>query len=163
MTIWRTCVSKSHRIEGSNHGNRLLIRVLHGSRKTFRLRMTKNNLLNSRFTKNKWATHASREYPCANLIEWTPRLDAFALTRVQKNEQQVNPFTHGAFWQIETFSAWILARGYLPMPTIWNEQIRADIFFKMYLLSCLRSPSAVSLSGSLSPFLALLVFISLPL
>ena len=31
--------------------------------------ITKNNFLNSRFTKNNSANHASQEYPCKTLME----------------------------------------------------------------------------------------------
>ena len=48
-----TGISKSRQIEWWNHEYQLIIQVLHGSRKTFRSRITKNNLLNSRFTENK--------------------------------------------------------------------------------------------------------------
>ena len=51
--VKRTRVSKSHRIHRWNHKYRLAIQVLHGSRKTFRSWITKNNFLNSCFTENK--------------------------------------------------------------------------------------------------------------
>ena len=54
IRIWfRKCISKSRQIEWWNQEHRFIIQVLHGSPKTFRLRITKNNLLNSRFTENK--------------------------------------------------------------------------------------------------------------
>ena len=53
LTIQSTCVSKSLSIELKNHEYRAQIQVFHGSRKTFRSRVTKNNFLNSRFTENK--------------------------------------------------------------------------------------------------------------
>ena len=52
--IWfRKCISKSRQIAWWNQEHRFIIQVLHGSPKTFRLRITKNNLLNLRFTENK--------------------------------------------------------------------------------------------------------------
>ena len=54
IRIWfRKCISKSRQIEWWNQEHRFIIQVLHGSPRTFRLRITKNNLLNSRFTENK--------------------------------------------------------------------------------------------------------------
>ena len=59
----RTRVSKPRRIHRWNHEYRLVIQILHGSRKTFRSRVTNDNFLSSRFTENLTANHASREHP----------------------------------------------------------------------------------------------------
>ena len=53
LTFRRASVSKSPWIEWWNPKYRLVIQVLHGSRKTFKSRITKNNFLNSRFTEIK--------------------------------------------------------------------------------------------------------------
>ena len=54
LTIRRTrAVSNSRRIEQCNREYRLIVQVLHGARKIFRSRITKNNFLNSRFRENK--------------------------------------------------------------------------------------------------------------
>ena len=56
----------------------VIIQVLHGSRKTLRSPVTKNNFLNSRFTDDKnylRAMHAAREYLCTTLTKVTCRFE----------------------------------------------------------------------------------------
>ena len=65
--FWRTCISKSPRIEWWNHEYRSMIQGLHGSRNTFRSWITKNNFLNSCSGRIQSANHALREYPCMSL------------------------------------------------------------------------------------------------
>ena len=66
VTIRGTCVS--NRVEWRNHEYRLIIQVLHGSRKTFRSRSRRIISLIHVSRKIKWANHASREYPCTTLL-----------------------------------------------------------------------------------------------
>ena len=84
-------VPKSVSILNSNHSEDL--RLLQGSRKTFRSRVTNNNILNSRFAENKSANHTSREYPTTLLLVFH-RHTLFSQTRSNKRRLDCKKYGH---------------------------------------------------------------------